>query len=99
MKYSQLSHRYSGAPINNVKMRGDQISWLRQPRPIARKIVSTFRLYAARHLHFVASNKKGPPLPNRLFSWAITKCFAWSWLHIKTCSLHFSINLFEYFDR
>ena len=63
MKHSQLSYTNSGAPINNVKMRGDQISWLRQPRPIAKKIASAFASYVARHLHFVANDQKGPFLP------------------------------------
>ena len=35
--------------------------------PIAKEIASTSRLYVARHLHFVANNKKGLPLPHRLF--------------------------------
>ena len=67
MKRSQLSCSNSGPPINNVKMRGDQISWLRQPRPIAKEIASTFRSHVARHLHFVANEKKKSPLPYRLF--------------------------------
>ena len=75
MKHSLLSYSNSGAPINNVKMRGNQISWLSQPHPIAKEIASTFRLYVARHLHLVANDKKGPSLPRRFF-WVITKCFA-----------------------
>ena len=40
---------------------------MRQPCPIAKEIASTFRSYVARHLHFVANDKKGPSLPHRLF--------------------------------
>ena len=67
MKHSQLGYSNSRAPINNVKIRGDQISWLRQPRPIAKEIAAMFRSHVARHLHYVANDKKGPPLPYRLF--------------------------------
>ena len=67
MKHSQLSYSNSGAPINNVKTRRYQISWLRQPRPIAKEFASTFRSYVAQHLHFVANDTKGLSLPNRLF--------------------------------
>ena len=66
MKHLQLSYSNSGAPINNVKIRGDQISWMRQPRPIAKKLASTFKCIA-QHLRFVTNDKKEPPLPNRLF--------------------------------
>ena len=66
MKHSQFSYSNSGTPINNVKMKGNQISWLPQPRPIAKEIASTFRSYVARHLHFVANDNKEPSLPHRL---------------------------------
>ena len=38
-----------------------------QPRLIAKEIASTFRSYVARHLHFVASYKKGTSLFPCLF--------------------------------
>ena len=60
MKHPQLSYSDSGSP--HVK-----ISWLRQPRPIAKEIASTFRSYVARYLHFVAKDKKEPSLPSCLF--------------------------------
>ena len=66
-KHSQLSYSNSGASINNVKMRGDHVSWLRQPHSIAKEIASTFRLHVALRLHFVANNKKEPALLHRLF--------------------------------
>ena len=48
-------------------MRGDQISWLRQPQTIAKETASAIGSYVTRHLHLVAKDKKGPLLPNRLF--------------------------------
>ena len=83
----------AGVPINYLKMRGEQISWLRQPRSFAKEIASTFRSHLARHLHFVASDKKGPPLPHRFFLGWLPSVLLRNWLHIKICRLNFSINL------
>ena len=87
MKRSQLSYSNSRGPINNVEVKNIKSAGFASLIQLQRKLLQHLDLagYVARHLHFVANDKKGPALPRRLFSWVINKCFAWSWLRIKIC--------------
>ena len=56
-----------GSPINNVEVKNIKSAGCASFAQFQRKLLQHLDHYVARHLHFVANDKKGPSLSHRFF--------------------------------